>query len=173
MRSTLLAILQQSATPCTGNRRRKPPARDNAPPSPTVAPSLQRAVLQAAEDMREACRGLVALLAELRDQLQAELQEGGHGEGQEAEEEGAAASSVGLYGQEDVACELPLPGEKPVCSGDDMGVEGDWGAEEGGKGPGQGGALLPLGPRLRARVQGMGVAPWLVPPMLSPRTTVG
>lgn len=133
----------------------------------------QRAVLQAAEDMREACRGLVALLAELRDQLQAELQEGGHGEGQEAEEEGAAASSVGLYGQEDVACELPLPGEKPVCSGDDMGVEGDWGAEEGGKGPGQGGALLPLGPRLRARVQGMGVAPWLVPPMLSPRTTVG
>ncbi len=146
-------------------------------------------MLRAAEDMREACRGLVALLAELRD----ELQEGGHGEeqgrldgqhlhaqgegwqpdGEGDGEEEEPERSWGSHGQEDVACELPLPGQQPVCSGDDMGMEGGWAAEAGEKGAGQGRAQLPLGPRLRERVQGMGVAPWLVPPMLSPRTTVG
>ncbi|PNH11781.1 hypothetical protein TSOC_001350 [Tetrabaena socialis] len=106
-------------------------------------PEEERAVARASRAISIACGGLVSFLLEVKAEAA-----GSPGE-----------AEAGLEGDEEVACELPLPGQAPVCSST-SGSASDM--EELVQ-------VAPLGPALRARVATMGPTPWLVPPMLSPR----
>ncbi|KXZ53329.1 hypothetical protein GPECTOR_7g1223 [Gonium pectorale] len=112
----------------------------------------QRAVLQSARTIRAACNGLAAFLRGVQDE----------------EPPGAAVAEGGSPGDAP-ECELPLPGQAPVCSGASVSTTDTDGDDEEAHTAGRVHEGRPLGPALRARVLTMGPTPWLVPPMLSPR----
>lgn len=143
----------------------------------------EAAVMRATRIIQESCEGLVDhLLALLPPGAEADARgAAGAAAAQEAEAYGDDGGEEALQEDEDIACELPLPGQQPVCyslssalaaSGDD---EASASAAAAGNGNGNGQAAPPppaalgLGPALRASVLGMAPAKWLVPPMLSPR----
>lgn len=132
----------------------------------TGGPEEEAAVVQAALRIGTCCQGVVRYLqALLADAAGAD--DGGSGSssalGSWSSADTDAEGDEGMMGDPEVACELPLPGQAPVCY--EVAAAAPSAAPEAAPQP----RMPALGPVLRASVAKLGPTQWLAPPMLSPR----